>query len=208
MVEKKIVLFGGTFDPIHWAHISVADSAAEHIGAEKIIFVVAKRSPLKDLLPRASDIDRLEMITTAIGENKKFEVSDYELKKSAPSYTLDTIKHFQQQFGRKASLYWLVGADSIGELHLWYRIEDLLDRCNLSIMYRGGYQKPDFSKFIDIWGAGRIRKLQENLVQTPMINISSTEIRRRLAAGRDVSDMLCPAVMQYIHDHKLYRTTT
>jgi len=207
MAKKKIVLFGGTFDPIHLGHTIVAADAAEHLKAEKVIFVPAKRSPLKHLFPQASDNDRLAMITLAIAGNKMFEVSDCELKKSKPSYTLETVRQFQADYGSNTSIYWLIGADSIDELPYWYEIGQLIDECNLCVMYRAGYAVPDFTGFTAILGAGRVEKLQRNIIPTSLIDISSTEIRKRLAAEQDVSDMLDPKVADYIRKHGLYQST-
>ena len=205
MVKKKIALFGGTFDPVHLGHTAVAAAAAEHIGAEKIVFIPAKRSPLKDSFPEAGDDDRLAMIALAIADNKKFQLNDYELKKTKPSYTLETVRRFQADYGAKALIYWLVGADSIDELSRWYGIVELIDECNLCVMFRAGCEPPDFAKFKNIWGPARVEKLQRNIIRTPLIDISSTEIRNRLAAGRDVTDMLAPQVADYIRKHGLYQ---
>jgi len=206
MVKKKIALFGGTFDPVHLGHTAVAAVAAEHIGAEKVIFIPAKRSPLKISLPQAKDDDRLAMITLAIADNKKFMLSDYELRKARPSYTLETVRYFQADYSGEAMIYWLIGADSIDELSRWYGIIELIDECNLSVMFRAGCKPPNFAKFENIWGAARVEKLQKNIIQTPLIDVSSTEIRNRLAAGRDVTDMLAPSVAGYIRKHGLYQS--
>ncbi len=206
VAKRKIVLFGGTFDPIHLGHTTVAGEAVKQIDAEKIIFIPAKHSPLKGLFPVASDADRFAMLALAIAGNKKFELSDYELRKPEPSYTLETVRQFQTSLGSDTSIYWLIGADSIDELPLWYEITRLIDECNLSTMYRAGCKTPDFSKFKNIWGPERIEKLQRNVIQTSLVNISSTEIRNRLAAGHDVSDMLHPAVADYIRKHNLYQS--
>jgi nicotinate-nucleotide adenylyltransferase len=206
MVKKKIALFGGTFDPIHLGHTAVAAAAAEHIGAEKIVFIPAKRSPLKDSFPEAGDGDRLAMIALAIADNEKFQLNDYELRKPEPSYTLETVRRFQADYGGKALIYWLIGADGIDELSCWYGIVELIDECNLCVMFRAGCKPPDFAKFKDVWGAARVEKLQRNVIRTPLIDISSTEIRNRLAAGRDVTDMLAHQVADYIRKHGLYRS--
>jgi nicotinate-nucleotide adenylyltransferase len=204
--KRKIALFGGTFDPIHLGHTTVAAEAVKQINAEKIIFVPAKRSPLKGPSPVASDADRFAMLALAIADNKKFELSDYELRKAEPSYTLETVRQFQTSLGSDVPIYWLIGADTIDELPLWYEITKLIDECNLSTMYRAGCNPPDFSKFKNIWGPERVERLQRNVIQTSLIDISSTEIRSRLAAGRDASDMLHPAVADYIRKHNLYQS--
>ena len=205
MAKRKIALFGGTFDPIHLGHTIVGAEACRHIAAEKVIYVPAKRSPLKHFLPQASDADRLQMIALAIKGENCFEVSDYELKKTAPSYTLLTVRHFQAEFGSETSVYWLLGADSVDDWPHWYGITELIDQCNLSAMYRAGCNVPDFSKFEAVWGRKRVEKLQRNIIPTSLVDISSTEIRNRLAAGGDVTDMLHPAVADYIFKYGLYQ---
>ena len=204
MADRKIVLFGGTFDPIHPGHTAVASVAGKYTGAEKIIFIPAKRSPLKHFLPKAGDDDRLNMIALAIKGYENFELSDCELKQPEPSYTLDTVKKIQALCGSETILYWLVGADSINDLQYWYRITELIDLCNLSVMYRAGFDAPDFGRFEGIWGAQRIKKLQQNVIPTPLIDISSTQIREKLATGEDVTAMLHPAVADYIAKCHLY----
>ncbi len=206
MAKRKIALFGGTFDPIHLGHTTVAANAVEHIGAEKIVFIPAKRSPLKGFLPKADDDARLEMIALAIAGEKSFQASDCELKKPAPSYTLETVRQFQADYGSETTIYWLVGADSIDDLVHWHRIVELIDACILTTMYRAGCDPPDFAGFEALWGRQRVEKLHRNVIQTPLIDISSTEIRNRLAAGRDVTDMLTPAVADYIRKHGLYQS--
>jgi len=205
MAKRKIALLGGTFDPVHLGHTAVASDAAGQIGAAKVIFVPAKLSPLKGSLPKADDEYRLAMIAIAIAENSSFAVSDYELRKPAPSYTLQTVRKFQGDYGSDAVICWLVGADGVNDLQHWFAIEELIDACNLCTMYRAGCEPPDFTGFEGIWGRQRVEKLQRNVIKTPLIDVSSTEIRERLAAGGDVTDMLHPGVEDYIRKHALYR---
>jgi nicotinate-nucleotide adenylyltransferase len=204
-MKRKVALFGGTFDPIHLGHTGVAAEAAKHIGAEKIVFIPAKRSPLKGFIPSASDNDRLAMIALAIAGHNNLEISAYELKKTEPSYTLQTVRQFQADLGSETEIYWLIGADSINDLQHWYGITELIDECNLSTMYRPGFEQPDFSKFTKLWGCRYVEKLQRNVIKTPLFDISSTEIRNRLASGGEVTNMLHPAVADYIRKHSLYQ---
>ncbi|MHC4075525.1 MAG: nicotinate (nicotinamide) nucleotide adenylyltransferase [Planctomycetota bacterium] len=206
MSERKIALFGGTFDPIHRGHTAVASAAAEYIGAEKVIFIPAKRSPLKQSQPIAGEKQRLEMITLAIADNQKFAASDVEIKKPRPSYTIETVRYFQNKYGGGAVIYWLAGADSIDELPLWYGITELIDECNLSVMYRGGFDRPDFSRFAKLWGDDRVGKLNSSVIETPLVDISSTQIRNRLAGGGNADDMLYRPVAEYIRQCGLYRS--
>jgi nicotinate-nucleotide adenylyltransferase len=205
MTKRTIALFGGTFDPIHLGHTGVAAAAAAQIRAEKLIFVPAKCSPLKGFSPHASDEDRLAMILLAIAGYDGFAASDCELKRPAPSYTLDTVRQFKREYGPATSIHWLLG---IEDLVHWYKIRDLIDECDLTTMQRAGYDPPDFDRFEPMWGLERVAKLKRNVVQTPLIDISSTEVRRHLAADEDVRGMLHPAVIEYIRRHGLYRQTS
>lgn len=205
MTKRKIALFGGTFDPIHLGHTTVAADALELIGAEKIIFVPAKRSPLKGFLPKANDNHRLKMISLAITGERKFQVSDFEIKRPAPSYTLETVRKFQADYGSQTSIHWLIGADTVDDLRFWYEITELIDACNLTTMYRAGCEPPEFTKFEEIWGNRRIEKLRQNIIQTPLVDISSTEIRDLIAKNGDFSKMLHPAVADYIRQNGLYQ---
>jgi len=205
MTRRRVALFGGSFDPIHLGHTGVARVAAQQLGAETVVFIPAKCSPLKGTLPRAGDDDRLKMIELATASEKMFVVSDCELRRPAPSYTLDTIRQFQAHYGSETSIHWLLGADSVGDLIYWYKIDELIDACHVSVMCRGGYEAPQFDRYTSLWGPQRVEKLRANIIETPSIDISSTQIRKRLATGEDMSDALHPDVADYIRRHGLYR---
>lgn len=200
----KIVLFGGTFDPVHCGHIKVAAHASEKIGADKVIFIPAKRSPHKKVFPVASDIDRFEMIQIAVADKDNFHVSDCELKRGDPSYTLDTVKYFRKQYLQACELYWLVGADTITDLDKWYCIEELVDICNLCVMYRAGFGRPDLKSLKETLGDDRVSKLEQNVIATPLIDVSSTAIREKNALGEDICGMVDENVLAYIKKTGLY----
>jgi nicotinate-nucleotide adenylyltransferase len=203
-MNKKIILFGGSFDPIHKGHTAVARCGIAHIGADELVFVPAQRSPHKRLLPQASASDRLAMIKLAIADEKSMSVSDCELRREAPSYTIDTVRYFRSLYGPEAGLYWLVGADMLEDLPRWHRIDELLDECSLCLMMRPGFDKLRLKKFIKVFGSDRVSKLEENIIPNPMIDISSTEIRKKIAKGKDACQMVHPAVLAYIKEHGLY----
>ncbi len=205
MTTRRLALFGGTFDPVHLGHTAVAQAAGAQIHAERVVFVPAKCSPLKGFLPHAGDEDRLAMIRLALQGDATCTVSDWELQHPAPSYTLETVRHFQSLYGPEVALHWLIGADTVNDLVHWYRIDELIDACHLTVMYRGGYAAPTFEKYAELWGRARVEKLQADVIRTPSIDISSTEVRRRLAAGEDVRGMLHPDVIAYIRRRGLYR---
>ncbi|MDD5011151.1 MAG: nicotinate (nicotinamide) nucleotide adenylyltransferase [Phycisphaerae bacterium] len=203
-MTEKIILFGGTFDPIHIGHIEVASAAAEKIGAKKVVLVPARRSPHKQYHPIASDNDRMAMLKLAVIDKNLFEISAVELNRAEPSYTIDTIRYFKQQFAQDCSIHLLIGADMLDSLPKWHKINELLNECNICVMNRGGFDKPDFDGLTGKFNKETIEKLRNDMIETPKINISSTEIRQRLMTGSDVSEMTYLSVLNYIQKHKLY----
>jgi len=143
----------------------------------------------------------------AFASDENFAVCDGELKRPAPSYTLDTVQQFKRQYGPGTSIRWLLGADSVQDLVHWYKICELIDECDVTTMQRAGYAPPDFGQFEPLWGPERVERLKRNVIETPLIDVSSTEVRRRLAADEDVRGLLHPDVIDYIHCHGLYRQT-
>ncbi len=198
-------MFGGTFDPVHRGHLQVARAALAYLGADHIVFIPAAQSPHKQKPPVASGKERAEMIARALSDQPGVSVSDCELHRPRPSYTLDTVLYFRNQLGPEVALFWLVGADAVSDLPRWHRVDELLDAADIAVMYRAGYPKPDFGECRSAFSAPQIERLRKNVVPVPLIDISSTEIRRRLAAGKEVAHMLPPDVHAYIQSHRLYR---
>ena len=203
MKHIKTILFGGSFDPIHNGHLRVGRAVLEELAADQMIFVPARRSPHKSHIP-AGGHHRLAMIQRAITGSDKFSVSDCELNRGEPSYTLDTIYFFRKELGPEVDLTWLMGADQLADFDEWYRVEELLDICRVSVMYRAGYPKPDFDCFRGVFRPDQITRLEQGVVETPLIEVSSTEIRRQLAAGELCRDVLPESVIRYIQSHHLY----
>ena len=203
-MKQKIILFGGTFDPIHQGHLLVADSAIQQIHAEKIIFIPARRSPHKNFLPVADGDMRLEMISIAIADKDKYTVSDCELKRPEPSFTLDTIRNIKSEYPKNSLFYWLLGADMVKDLPKWHKIHELIDECHLCVMLRPGFEQPSFSKFEPILGLQRVKKLEKNVILTPLVDVSSTKIRQQLALKQDIQSMVPPKVLVYIQKNGLY----
>lgn len=200
---EKIILFGGSFDPIHAGHVTVARHAREALDAAKLIFIPANRSPHKTD-PPAPGPHRLAMIRKAIEGMDGFCVSDCELKRPQPSYTLDTIYYFREHLGRDVVLYWLVGADQLPSFDRWYRVKELLNVCRVSVMVRAGYPPPDISRFSDVFSRDIIDRLSSDVVTTPLIDLDSTAIRRQIAAGTIPADALPTGVLEYIKENHLY----
>ena len=204
-MKKKIIIFGGTFDPIHNGHLIVAQYAAKHIGAMWVVFVPARRSPHKRLCPMASGDDRLAMIRLAIAGRGNFVVSDCELLRAEPSYTIDTLRCLRHDYGDDAEFYLLAGADGLKDMPQWHMIEELLDECNVCLMARPGYEMPDIHEYACVFGDERIEKLGRNILKNPLVDISGTQIRQKLRDGEDVSGFVPEKVLDYILSHRLYR---
>jgi nicotinate-nucleotide adenylyltransferase len=204
-MKRKVLLFGGSFDPIHNGHTVVARHAIGHVGADELVFIPAHRSPHKHLFPGASAAERFRMAELAIAGEKMMCVSDCELRRDPPSYTIDTVRLFHSRYGDDAELYWLVGGDVLEDLPRWYRIRELLNECTLCLMLRPGFDLLRLDKFMDVFGQEQVEKLERNIILNPLVDISSTEIRRRVAAGEDISQMVHPVVGIYIKEHGLYR---
>lgn len=200
---KKIILFGGSFDPVHAGHVCVARHALQALDAAKLIFIPAHRSPHKTGSP-APGRHRLAMIRKAIEGIDRFCVSDCELIRPQPSYTLDTICFFREQLGSDVVFHWLVGADQLSSFDRWYRVKELLEQCRVSVMVRAGYPLPDFNRFKDVFSKDVIDRLKSDVVTTPLIDLDSTTLRRQIAAGTIPADALPAGVLQYIKENRLY----
>jgi nicotinate-nucleotide adenylyltransferase len=183
---KKIAIYGGTFDPIHHGHLIVAREALERLGIEKVIFIPARVSPLRRTAPVAKDEIRLLMIQAAIENEPEFAVDDCELRRPPPSYTIDTIEEMRQRKG-DATIYCLVGEDNVDKLSKWRRFADLKKLVRFVVLDRSG-QRPHHTYPV-------IRR---------KIDISATEIRKRVASGRSIQYFVPPAVEEIIRREKLY----
>jgi nicotinate-nucleotide adenylyltransferase len=205
VMKSKVILFGGTFDPIHYGHTRACLYALEQTSADKVVFIPAKCSPHKRLLPVASEDARLAMLRLAVAGESRFEISACELERSSPSYTIDTVRFFRSESGDNAELYWLVGADAIKDLSDWYEVKNLIDECNLCVMRRGGFERPDFGALEGVLGVERVEKLKKNVIEGPLVDISSSEIRRKIGAGEEIRGMVSEAVEAYICENGLYK---
>ena len=183
---KKIGIYGGTFDPVHHAHLILARDALETLGLDEIIFVPASISPLKKTAPVASGELRLAMLRAAIKGEPKFVADDCELRRPPPSYTIDTIEKVRQR-NRHTAIYCLIGEDNVQTLRKWHRFDELEKMVHFVILDRTGQPPTSSYPVID-------RK----------IDISATEIRTRVASGRSIRYLVPPAVEEIIRREKLY----
>ena len=148
------------------------------------------------------------MTQLAVANEELFEVSDCELHRNGPSYTLDTVRHFRRQLGPHFELFWLIGADSIAELPSWYKINELADECIITTAARPGYDPTkDIALLRRTLNEKQIETFTSHILDTPLINISSTHIRQRVIAGQPIGELVAKAVHEYIVKHHLYQQT-
>jgi nicotinate-nucleotide adenylyltransferase len=183
---RRIGIYGGTFDPIHHAHLILAREAWELLQLEKIIFVPAAISPFKET-PAAGGEMRLSMLQAAIQGEAGFVTDDCELRRSPPSYTIDTITDIRQR-ETDADIYYLVGEDNIPSLPNWHRFDELKKMVRFIVLDRSGT-------------AGE----HPYATVRRKIDISATEIRKRVASERSIRYLVPPAVEEIIRQGNLYR---
>jgi len=182
----KIGIYGGTFDPVHHAHLILARDALETLGVDEVIFVPAAISPLKKAAPIASSESRLAMLRAAVKGESRFSVEDCELRRPPPSYTIDTVEEVRRR-NSDAAIYCLVGEDNVAKLTKWHRFAELEKMVHFIVLDRTGQPRSHSYPVIE-------RK----------IDISATEIRKRVASGRSIRYLVPPAVEEIIRRDKLY----
>ncbi len=205
-MSERIGLYGGSFDPIHFGHLISARSIGEQLDLARIVLIPSGQPPHKSPDRLSDGAHRLAMTRLAVEGDTFFEVSDMEMHRAGPSYTLHTIRAFREQVGDDVELFWIIGADSLPELPTWYQIAELARSATIVTAVRPGWQPPDLDVLTAAVGEASARQLMSNCCSTPPIGISATDIRARVVAGRSVRYLLAEAVVSYIHANNLYRT--
>lgn len=198
-----ILLYGGSFNPIHHGHLIVASRAAEAIGAQRVVLLPCATPPHKPVGVLAPAAQRLEMCRRATAGDSRFEVDDWETRQSGANYTLLTVQHFQAAHPHWR-LHWLIGMDSLLELHTWHRAPDLVEACTLVTVARPGFEPGMLAALRPLLSEPQIARLLAHVLATPPIGISASDIRRRISQGASIRYLTPDSVVQYIHDARLY----
>lgn len=206
-MSKRVGLLGGSFDPIHHGHLIIARAVAESLDLDRVLLLPSTRPPHKQPGSLIDAEHRCAMVRLAIQDEPLFEFSDVDVSRTAPTYTIDTIAQVRGQWGLDAELYWIIGADSLAELATWYRAGELADACHIVTAVRPGradidFEHPDISA---TFTPEQITRLKQGILDTPMIDISSTQVRLRLKAMQSIRYLVPEAVCKYINDNGLYR---
>lgn len=215
--KKKLLLFGGTFNPIHHAHLIIARTAVEQLGMDKVVFVPNGIPPHKKADPYP--FHKLDMIRGIVGlrHNSIFDVSSYEIVKTTKAYTIETIRNFKECLGDSIDKpYWLIGPDNLEDLKNWYKIEELVKECCFVIA--GGkylnnflnldlpeperwYNCEPFNEYPFYKTIGKNMKI----VVIPQLDIRATDIRQRVKDGLSIKYLVPDSVERYIENHGLYK---
>lgn len=199
---KALGILGGTFDPVHYGHLLAAEYARYEFALEKIVLIPAARPPHKDLDTVLDEDHRFRMVEMAIQDNPAMEISFLEKQRTGLSYTVDTVKYFLNTYADK-SLYFIIGADSLFFMDSWKDIEELVTLCTFVVVTRPGYKiSPDDREMAKL---PQILWENARYLEIPGLDISSTDIRKRVALGKPIKYLLPPEVEKYIFDMGLYR---
>jgi nicotinate-nucleotide adenylyltransferase len=193
----RIGLLGGSFDPVHFGHLHVAITLLEAHDLDEVLFCPASKSPFKTDQPPIAAKHRRALVELAIKEIDSFSVLDWEIEQSGPSYMIDTVKRWKKQ--NKAELFLLMGEDQLPHLHRWKSVDELFTLCRPLIASRENHTAS--VKELSAW----IQKLvAEGRTKSRVLEISSTEVRRRLKEGLYCGHLLPHLVLDYIQEHRLY----
>ena len=196
----RIGVFGGAFDPVHFGHLILAEQCREQGRLDEVLFVPTARPPHKPQTGARFE-QRVEMLALAVAGNPVFRIDEIEKDREGPSYTVDTLDEMRRR--RPGDDFWLLaGGDVIRDLHLWYEPRRLLETTGLLVMSRPGTPEPNRDEL-----AGRLDlpAVRLEVVEAPLIDIASSDLRRRAAEGRGLPLSPARAVESYVRDRRLYQ---
>lgn len=207
-MAQRVGLYGGSFNPIHHGHLIVARAVAEQLRLDRVLLLPSARPPHKGDRKLLEATHRAAIVKLAIEGESLFEFSDFDLTREGPSYTIETVAHFREALGPHVELHWIIGADSLAELTTWYRVPELVDACRIVTAARIGWDTIDWTPLRAVLNAAQVAALQDGVLTTPRIDISSTDIRRRVRDGQSILYLVPDSVRLYIEHHALYRESS
>lgn len=197
--DARIGILGGSFDPVHYGHLAIAEEARAALQLDRVLLIPAGHQPLKAGNHDAQPHDRLAMARLACAPNPALQVSDMEIARTGPSYTVVTLEELtEQQIG---SLFFILGIDALAEFHRWRAAARILELATLVGMRRAG-SSPDLAPLRAALPAADDRTI---LLEGPLLAISSSDIRQRVAEGRPIRYLTPDPVVEYIAEQGLYR---
>ncbi len=198
---RRLGILGGTFDPIHHGHLVAAEETRYQLELDRVLFVPAGTPPHKPAHPISSAQHRLQMIELAIASKPYFALSRVDVERPGPSYTVEMLELLRAEWGPGPTFFFIEGSDSLADLLTWYQPQRLVELAELAVVERPGARLHlvELEKHLpDL--EGRL-----HWVQMPQLQISSSDLRARVRAGRPISYLVPPAVEAYVLEHELYR---
>jgi nicotinate-nucleotide adenylyltransferase len=199
----RIGVFGGTFDPVHLAHLILAEQCREQARLDQVLFVPAALPPHKQQQPLTSFGQRVEMLSLAISGNAAFRIEELEKDRPGPSYTVDTLTQLHQARPND-ELCFILGSDTLQELPLWYQPRRILELATLLVNARADWPVPAEAELRAMLQVDADFPLRWQVIDAPSMAVSSRDIRKRIAEGRSVRYMIPRALEAYIADKRLY----
>jgi nicotinate-nucleotide adenylyltransferase len=203
----RVGVFGGTFDPIHVGHLILAEQCREQANLDEVLFVPAARPPHKQNVTLTSFERRAEMIALAISGQPAFRLNEMEKDRPGPSYTVDTLRILTER-QPPSELFLILGSDAVHDLPGWRDPSGILRLATLLINARPGWDLPPLDTLSQTLGCREDAPVRAVVVHSPLVDISSRDIRQRLAAGKSIRYLVPRAVEAYIHDKKLWRVVS
>lgn len=200
---SRIGIMGGTFNPIHQGHLMLAQKAYEQFELDKVLVIPNKLPAYKDRDELLDSKQRSRMVQLAIADYPYMEFSDLELTRSGPTYTIDTLQSLIQEYPED-DFYFILGGDSLADLHKWRAYKEILTLAVILCARRNDADVPELEQ-IKLRLEAEVAEAQIYIMDTPMMNISSTEIREQLQSGKKAPQGIPEAVLAFIQEHDLYQ---
>jgi nicotinate-nucleotide adenylyltransferase len=206
MSRRRIGIYGGTFDPIHLGHLLLAETCREQLRLDEVRFVPAHVSPFKTEQYPSDDKQRLEMLQLAIAGQEAFVIDRREIERGGVSYTVETLRELNDEFP-EAEFFFLMGADSLADFLKWKEPQEICRLAWIAVVERGGHHAIAWDILKGLLEPKRFQQTLEMKVEMPLMEISSTDLRRRATEGASLRFRMPRAVEQYIRTHRLYCPT-
>ena len=197
---QRLGIMGGTFDPIHYGHLLMAEEARQAFALDDVVFVPNGRPAHKKAYLVSSPEERYAMTLLATGSNPCFSASRIEIERPGPSYTIDTLREFRRMYPELAALYFITGADAVLEILTWHEYDKLVRECQFIAVTRPGFVLERLPEIVDATFLDRVHYLP-----IPRLEISSTDIRKRVREGRSIKYLTPEPVEAYIRQQGLYQ---
>jgi nicotinate-nucleotide adenylyltransferase len=200
--QKRIGILGGTFDPIHNAHLAIAEEARKRLHLDEVLFVPAGQPWMKTDHPVTPAAHRAAMVQLAIRRRSYYKMISTEAESDGPSYTVETLRELRQKYGKRTELFFIMGWDSLKDFPQWKEPAAILKLATLVAFPRPGFARPDLAAL-----EKKIPGISKGVVfpDKPEMDLSATNIRERIAKGLDVNELMPAAVADYIKENHLYK---